>query len=243
VPASPSFSPNAWLRYDLVQALLERIPEASSFLEVGCGMGALAARLVDRYEYVGYEPDAQSCEVARRRVAGRGVVINGILPAAPVRCFHVLGAFEVLEHLKDDGAALAQWRGWICPGGHVMLSVPANPKRFAKADVAVGHYRRYTRDGLRRLLEQAGFDTITVWSYGFPLGYVLELARNVLASGAEADAAAIGTRTAASGRFHQPGDRAAALLQLGTAPFRVMQRPFRATSLGTGLLAMARVPA
>ena len=227
----------------MIQAFLERIPDASSFLEVGCGMGALAARLVDRCEYVGYEPDATSFEVARRRVAGRGVVINGVLPAAPTRCFRVLGAFEVLEHLKDDGAALAQWREWICPGGHVMLSVPANPRRFAAADAAVGHYRRYTRDSLTRILERAGFDAITVWSYGFPLGYVLEFARNFLASGARADGTPIGARTAASGRFHQPSDRAAALVQLGTAPFRVMQRPFRTTSLGTGLLAMARVPA
>ena len=57
-----------------------RAPDASSFLEVGCGMGALAARLVERYDYVGYEPDIQSCQIARLRVAGRGDIRNDFLP-------------------------------------------------------------------------------------------------------------------------------------------------------------------
>ena len=236
------FSPNAWLRYDGLLELLRRIPHASSFVEVGCGMGALASRLVDRYEYVGYEPDAQSCEIARQRVAGRGVIINDVLPSIPTRRFDILGAFEVLEHLKDDRTSLERWREWILPGGHLLLSVPANPSRYAAADAAAGHYRRYERAGLARLVEQAGFDDVTVWSYGFPLGYALEFARNRFASNAPASTP-YHARTAASGRFHQPSDRAATLLQLGTAPFRIMQRPFRDTSLGTGLLAVARVPA
>lgn len=233
-------SPNAWLRYDLVQELLGRIPEASSFLEVGCGMGALAVRLVDRYEYVGYEPDAQSCQAARSRVAGRGVIVNDILPATPTGLFDILGAFEVLEHLKDDRASLMAWREWIRPGGHVILSVPANPARFGAADIAVGHYRRYDATGLASLLEASGFDQVTVWSYGFPLGYALELARNLLALWSSAQARE--ARTAGSGRFYQPRQRFAWLTRLGTAPFRMVQRPFRCTSVGTGFVAMARRP-
>lgn len=240
MPDAP-FSPNAWLRYDLLRQMLARLPEAASFVEVGCGMGALATRLVDRYEYVGYEPDPQSWAAARSRVAGRGVVINDVLPAAPTRTFHILGAFEVLEHLPDDAASLAAWRGWIRPGGHLVLSVPAHPDRYGPADAAVGHYRRYDRASLARLLERCAFDDVTVWSYGFPLGYALELARNRLAS--DAGALSCETRTAASGRFHQPSDRAATMVRLATAPFRVMQRPFRQTSVGTGLIAIARRPA
>lgn len=240
---APPFSPNAWLRYDVLLELLSRFPDASSFIEVGCGMGALAARLVERYDYVGYEPDEVSYQIAVQRVAGRGIVVNDVLPPAPTRRFHLLGAFEVLEHQPDDRASLEAWREWISPGGHVMLSVPASPERFAAADAAVGHYRRYTRDSLTRLLERSGFDEVMVWSYGFPLGYALEFARNRIASRARPGSGDRQTRTATSGRFHQPHDRAATLIRLGTAPFRIMQRPFRETSLGTGLVAVARRPA
>jgi SAM-dependent methyltransferase len=226
----------------MLQQLLAGVPDASSFVEVGCGMGALASRLADRYQYVGYEPDEQCFSIARSRIGGRGVVINDVLPAAPTDLFHILGAFEVLEHQEDDRAALTAWRRWIRPSGHLMLSVPANQDRFAAADVMAGHYRRYDRAGLVRLLEECGFDEVAVWAYGFPLGYALEFARNHLASRAQAEPRSYETRTAASGRFHQPSDRAATLLRIGTAPFRVMQRPFRRTSLGTGLIAMARLP-
>jgi SAM-dependent methyltransferase len=235
------FAPNAWLRYDMLRQLLARVPEARSFVEVGCGMGALASRLVERYEYVGYEPDRQCWEIARARVAGRGVVINAFLPPVPTRGFQILGAFEVLEHQKEDRESLAAWREWIVPGGHILLSVPANPERYAAADAMAGHYRRYTRAGLADVLERSGFDAITVWSYGFPLGYALELARNALAP--RAGLQALETKTAASGRFYQPTGRGASLIRLGTKPFRVMQRPFRDTSLGTGLVAIARRPA
>jgi SAM-dependent methyltransferase len=242
VPEIP-FSPNAWLRYDMLQQLLARVPHASSFVEVGCGMGALASRLVDRYRYVGYEPDGQCYAVARTRVANRGAVINDVLPSVPTDRFHLLGAFEVLEHQPDDSAALTLWREWIRPGGNVLLSVPANQDRYAPADVVAGHYRRYDRAGLAQLLKRCGFDEVTVWAYGFPLGYALEFARNRLASKAQADVHSYGTRTGASGRFHQPPDSAATLIRLGTGPFRLLQRPFRRTSLGTGLVAMARLPA
>jgi SAM-dependent methyltransferase len=238
--ALPPLSPNAWLRYELLRDLLASVPSASSFLEIGCGMGGLAARLVERYEYVGYEPDARSYETARSRLAGRGVVVNGVLPSAPDRTFDAVGAFEVLEHLEDDRASLAAWREWIRPGGHVLLSVPAHQSRYGAADAAVGHYRRYGRPDLMRLFRACGFDQATVWSYGFPLGYALELARNVLAPRGAADA--YQRRTAASGRFYQPNDRVAWLTRLGTAPFRLMQRPFRETTLGTGLIAVARRP-
>ncbi len=36
-------------------------------------------------------------------------------------------------------------------------------------DEAAGHYRRYTRPMIRRLLERTGFRVEHLWSYGFPI--------------------------------------------------------------------------
>ena len=143
--------------------------------------------------------------------------------------------------MKDDRSSLAGWYEWIRPTGHIVLSVPANPARFGAADAAVGHYRRYSAAGLTSLLDHSGFDQISVWSYGFPLGYVLEAARNLLAP--RGNAQAFSARTALSGRFYQPDQRWAWATRLGTVPFRIAQRPFRHTRFGTGLVAMARRPA
>ncbi len=107
------------------------------------------------------------------------------------------------------------------------------------ADERAGHFRRYDRGALEALLEEQGFTDVSIRAYGFPLGYVLEAVRNLLARRAEA-AQGYESRTLASGRWLQPPDRAALLTWLAALPFRAAQRPFAASSLGTGLVALAR---
>jgi len=241
--ARAPLTPSARLRCDLVFRLLEELPDARSFLEIGCGQGALASLLAKRYDYRGYEPDARSCVVAERRLAagGAGLVVNGIPPAAPDRAFDLAGAFEVLEHLDDDAAALASWVRWIRPGGHFLLSVPAHPERFGAADRYVGHVRRYTRDGLARVMEGAGLTAVRIVSYGFPLGYVLEWGRNAVLGLRETRAPRRSDAgTHASGRTLQPGDAWAPLVWAAMLPFQYAQRPFARGDLGTGYVAVGR---
>jgi SAM-dependent methyltransferase len=231
-PAPLSF--NAWLRWELIRRLL---PNGGRFLEVGCGQGGLAVLLTQQFDYTGYEPDPESFRVARQRIGGRGKVVNEFLPEEPDQVFDVVGAFEVLEHIEDDRAALEEWRRWLAPHGHLLLSVPSHQDRFGPADVAVGHYRRYERDDLRRLLTSVGFDGVTVLSYGFPAGFALEWARN-RALTPDADLP-LEERTARSGRVLQPVARPW-VTQLATAPFRWMQLPMRRTDIGTGYVASGR---
>jgi SAM-dependent methyltransferase len=238
-------SPNARLRYALISRALKPLAEASSLLEIGCGQGALATILARQFDYRGYEPDQTSFGVAHERLArlGRGRVVNTAVPAEPDQPFDIVVAFEVLEHMADDVATLAAWKDWIRPGGHVVLSVPAHPHRFGPGDEYGGHYRRYTREGLRALLESAGMTDVQIWIYGFPLGYMLEEARNRLLSRRITSApSSPEARTAGSGRILQLNSRLAPLLWVATLPFRVIQRPFADGELGIGFVARARRP-
>jgi SAM-dependent methyltransferase len=215
-------------------------------MEVGCGQGALATLLARRFEYVGYEPDEVSYLVARDRLARleRGHVVNSPVPDEPERNFDVVGAFEVLEHIEDDTAALTSWIRWLRPGGHLLLSVPANPARFGPADEYAGHFRRYTRDGLRTLLERSSVIESRIIAYGFPLGYALEFARNRILASRLGDAPdSLAARTTASGRRLQPRDGLGPLVWAATLPFAYLQRPFANGDIGTGFVAHARRPA
>lgn len=241
----PPLTLSAWLRYDAVERILRRLADVGSVLEIGAGQGAFAVRLARRYAYVGVEPDAVSFATARARLGavGRGRILHGDVTAIePAATFDLVCAFEVLEHLEDDRAALAQWRGHVRPGGWVLVSVPYKRSRWGAADAAVGHFRRYERAELAGALAEAGFAEPLVHTYGFPLGYLLEAARNGLWA-LEGARGSREERTAGSGRRHQPPDALAFLTQLATAPFRRAQRPFARTSVGTGLIALARRPA
>lgn len=231
----------ASLRLPTIERWL-RVIRPSSVLEAGCGVGGMAFRLSGRYDYRGYEPDATAYEVAARRLAalGRGEVRNEAVPPDPDRRFDLLVAFEVLEHIEDDRAALRSWVRWLNPSGHAMVSVPAHPHRFGPADRLVGHYRRYRRDQLAQLLGSVGFDPIIIEAWGMPLGYALEAARHLLA-GRRCRGAAVGTP--GSGRLFQPPDHLRRTIELGMRPFAALQQLFRNTDLGIGYLALGRLAA
>src|SRR5690349_13010030 len=109
INAVAPLAPNAWLRYDLVERMLPA--GVTDVLEIGCGRGSLGARLAQRYHYLGLEPDRASWELAQQRIraVGRGEVRNITSDQLGTERFDLVCAFEVLEHMEDDAAALKQW--------------------------------------------------------------------------------------------------------------------------------------
>lgn len=259
----PPLTPNAWLRYDLVRAELDRAVgpngQLGDVLEVGAGQGGVGTRLALRSRYTGVDLDPVSAAVARERVAAAGSTAR-ILQGdpdellAPDERFDWVCAFEVLEHIRDDHAALAGWTQRLRPGGRLVLSVPAFAERYSHADRLAGHYRRYDPPALEALLSDVGLVDVRVRCYGVPLGYALEWGRNTVARRRGYAAAPAGTNddgttdaeadlqksTLGSARFLQPTAALGPLIEAGTWPFRRIQR--RLTRRGTGLVAVATQP-
>jgi SAM-dependent methyltransferase len=240
----PPLTPNGVLRLDVVVRLLNRI-RPGSVLEIGCGQGSMGVRLARRAaSYLGVEPDEGSYAIARPVIeAAGGAVLNSTHAGVPAgRRYDLVCAFEVLEHIEDDTAALREWVELVRPGGHLMLSVPAWPARFGPADVMAGHYRRYTPGQLATLARTAGLAEPQVTLYNWPIGPLLELVRPRLPSqrAGEVSALPIEQRTLASGRLLQPGRVAGLVTTVGIAPFRYLQR--LAPRRGRGLILLAVRP-
>lgn len=205
----------------------------------------MAWRLAYHFDYTGVEPDSTSHAMAARRLTelGRGRLLSGttelLEPRSDDERYDLVCGFEVLEHLADDVGELARWHTLLRPRGHVLLSVPAHRHRFSAADAAVGHYRRYDRGDLQRVLEEARFDVLWIEAWGAGLGHALEGIRNCVATVSRRPASDAGT--ARSGRWLQPRGRAAAVASAFVAlPFRLLQRPARRGAVGIGWVALAR---
>jgi SAM-dependent methyltransferase len=149
-------------------ALRKYFPEASSFFELGCGTGVVLAALRARgpeLTFAGGEPSAAGLEIARSRLPDVPLYqLDGRrLPFEEE--FDVVGAFDVLEHIDEDGAVLAQMHQAVKPGGGILLSVPQHPWLWSPVDDYSLHRRRYTARELVERLEVAGFQVVRKTSF------------------------------------------------------------------------------
>lgn len=124
------------------------------------------------FEGVCSDISESTCAVLRENLSSYGSQIQVIegLDRVPAHAFDYLFAFEVLEHIPKDLAALRTWTTFLRTGGRALISVPAHQQKFGRTDVARGHVRRYERDQLHELLSAAGFVSVILINYGFPLG-------------------------------------------------------------------------
>src|SRR5437667_2856762 len=149
-------------RLAVLLAILRRVlpPGHARLLELGCGTGNVLAALAEFGEAVGMEthPDL----AAAARAAGLDVR-TGRLPddlVVPPGWADAVLLLDVIEHLDDDVAALETARRALCPGGLLVITVPAYRWLWSGHDVALGHRRRYTARGLARLVERAGLHVV-----------------------------------------------------------------------------------
>lgn len=130
------------------------LPRRARILEVGCGTGGNLAMLSGFGEVTAVEPDA----AARAQAAAKGVaqVVDGRLPDSlpgETGGFDLVGAFDVIEHVDDDRAAVAALADRLAPGGFLIATVPAHAWMWSVHDVEHHHKRRYAKAPFRRLFE------------------------------------------------------------------------------------------
>lgn len=64
---------------------------------------------------------------------------------------------NVLEHIEDDLKVLHQIKRIIKKEGHIIVLVPAFNFLYSRWDSVIGHYKRYTKQEILKLLNLAGF--------------------------------------------------------------------------------------
>ncbi|GIG64136.1 class I SAM-dependent methyltransferase [Phytomonospora endophytica] len=128
-------------------------------IEIGSGHGDYAAEWLPRVgAFTATDADPGRLTVLRERFAADPRVTVGamLLPSDVDGRFSAALAYNVLEHIPDDVAALRTMARLVRPGGKVVILVPAFPMLMSDFDVRVGHVRRYRRSTLRKAFTDAG---------------------------------------------------------------------------------------
>jgi SAM-dependent methyltransferase len=168
-------------RRELIADAIQRfVPRGAPFLDVGCGTGALLARLGSAVEPWGIEPSGDAA--ARARARGITNVVEGdvtTLAAVPTRYFAGAGFFDVLEHLDDDRGAVLAARDTLRSDGVIVATVPAFQWLWSHHDDVHQHRRRYRRTEFGSLFTETGFDLEVLTYYNSRLFPVAAAARLV----------------------------------------------------------------
>lgn len=135
-------------------------------LEVGCGIGNFTKYLV-KYGHV-WALDINSEYVQRvnnlkdeKIKAGLGDIEKGKYFFGEKK-FDSIICLNVLEHIEDDVTALINLKKLLKEGGFLILILPAHQFLFGEIDKSIGHYRRYTKVSIKKMLLDHGFKLIKV---------------------------------------------------------------------------------
>lgn len=134
---------------------IESLPFSGRVVDLGCGEAPYRSKIVAKgCDFVGldwpmtyHDPDVINVWADLER----GIPLNQ-------DCCHWACAFQVLEHLKEPGAFLAECFRILQPKGSLVISVP-----FLWHEHEAPHdYFRYTQYGLRYIIEKAGFEVVSI---------------------------------------------------------------------------------
>ncbi len=232
--------------------LLRCLEPGRRFLEVGAGDLTLTADLLGRFESgvaVELTPEVRDFH-ARLPAYDRDRLEVFVGDATTLELggnFDAVVSCEVLEHIADDSSFLRFLHGQLRPGGQLLLSVPARMKYWNLHDEVVGHLRRYEKPRIESVLEDAGFECVSVMSYGFPFTVVLRLPRAILArrQSRKRSGWAVQDRTRESNHRQIPPALTASPVRFVTRPrlfsaLAILSRPMNSYDLSDGYLVSAK---
>ena len=152
-------------RYFGWQARLAEEQLGRRVIEIGCGLGNFTRHLVDREKVVALDL-VEECIVLNRAqfLDQSNVEFRCLDVQSPEFCDLVslkpdsIVCLNVLEHVRDDKLALRHMYEVLEPGGRAVFLLPAFESLYGPIDKHLGHFRRYTKEQWRQLVEASGFE-------------------------------------------------------------------------------------
>ncbi len=157
----------SWLTRMLRPHLGDRV------LEVGAGIGNLAARMMGKRQvYVAVEKDPLYLHALRNRfLRTPNVQVKKVDPEDGVAFRELPGSMNtvvaagVLEFVNDPAKVVQHLAGQMAPGGKLLVIVPNSQSLYCNLDKTLGHKKRFDSGELGRLIADAGLEVTSIRSF------------------------------------------------------------------------------
>jgi SAM-dependent methyltransferase len=166
----------------ILWALQKFFPQMQRYLEIGCGTGFVLSAVAAAYPtsaLTGSEIFSAGLPFAAARVPHVELLQMDARSIPYMKHFDVVGAFDVLEHIREDDAVLHAIHCALRRGGGLVLTVPQHPWLWSRQDELACHERRYTHNELVEKLNRAGFEVRLSTSFVSLLLPIMWIARRL----------------------------------------------------------------
>ncbi len=135
-------------------------------LEVGSGIGNFTELLLEKTDVVAIDLNRKYLSDLKRRYqeslsVGFGDIEKGEYYFKNKK-FDTIVCFNVLEHIQNDEKALKNMFSLLRKRGKLLLMVPAHDLLFSEFDQKLGHWRRYSKFQIDKLIRKTGFKIISI---------------------------------------------------------------------------------
>lgn len=132
-------------------------------LDCGAGTGRFALEMQDRCSVLVLDDHEEALRLLRARFRPEQVLsLAGDQVPLPDGSVDYITALDVLEHVPDDAAVVRGFHRLLKPGGVAVITVPAGMALWSDWDVALHHFRRYSRPQLRALFPDRDWELLHV---------------------------------------------------------------------------------
>lgn len=162
---------NFWFRSRnklLMWVIKKYCPNFQSLLEIGCGTGYVLSGISKKFPHsnlFGSEIFTAGLSFASERLPLVKLMQMDARNIPFENEYDVIGAFDVLEHIKEDEEVLSQVYSALKPEGVMLLTVPQHAWLWSPIDEYSCHERRYAAKDLHQKFEAAGFSVIRSTSF------------------------------------------------------------------------------
>jgi 2-polyprenyl-3-methyl-5-hydroxy-6-metoxy-1,4-benzoquinol methylase len=151
---------NRWM-YDTIRPYCN-----GNILEVGSGIGNISSFFVqDNFQITLSDVDDHYLQTLKNKYATssnvRDIMLLNLEHNEFENAYHdkqnsfdTIFLLNVLEHIKDDDKAIQNCKYLLKDGGTLIILVPAYSWLYAKLDITLAHYRRYTLRKLKSIFSR-----------------------------------------------------------------------------------------
>jgi SAM-dependent methyltransferase len=151
----------------------------TKYLEIGCATGEFIRQIVENenLEITGSEIYLKALVHAQKNFPNVNFIQYDVTRGVIGEEFDLIVAFDVIEHIEDDTAAILNINKMLGKNGCMIITVPQHMFMWSNLDKILHHKRRYSRRELVTKLQENGFDISYTTSFLFILFPLMLISR------------------------------------------------------------------